>query len=50
MIAFFEGVRAFQDGDLLEDNPYRGGTLRFIDWQDGWIWARDEKNATDSNI
>lgn len=35
------GRIAYQDGDFLSDNPYQPGTDAHLEWEDGYMYARD---------
>jgi hypothetical protein len=39
--AWLEGIKAFEYGHKLDDNPYKGKPgVDFVSWNDGWYVAQ----------
>lgn len=39
MTAYEKGQQAEKDGVDWDDNPFKEGSLKFKEWQDGWLDA-----------
>jgi hypothetical protein len=40
--AYVEGIRAYEDGADVEDNPHADDPYAHRGWHDGWCAARDD--------
>lgn len=47
---YSEGVDAFNDGLIEDDNPYEAHCNEFIDWLDGWNEAASEFASCKNNV